>query len=137
MVQLIVAVESEADVLVTRAPLARGVQPTQADFSVERRHLGGPPGDRIGSLAQLQGLRLRRSVAAGAMLTADALEAQPVVRRGETVTLVAESAGFEVRESGRALADAAPGDLVRIQNVNSLKIVEGRADEAGVVRIHR
>jgi flagella basal body P-ring formation protein FlgA len=137
MVQLIVTVGSEADVLVTRSPLARGAQPAQADFSIERRRLAGPPGDRIGSLAQLHGLRLRRSIAAGTVLTSDALEPQPVVRRGETVTLVAESAGFEVRESGRALSDAAPGDVVRIQNVNSLKIVEGRADEAGIVRIHR
>ena len=50
---------------------------------------------------------------------------------------VADLGGVEVRMPGRALADAQPGQPVRVQNVNSLKIVEGRADDEGMVRVDR
>lgn len=51
------------------------------------------------------------------------------------MTLVAMHGGLEIRATGRALADAALGAPIRVQNVNSLKIVEGRADSSGRVRV--
>jgi flagellar basal body P-ring formation protein FlgA len=40
-----------------------------------------------------------------------------------------------VRAPGLALADASVNQRVRVQNLNSLKIVEGVADTEGVVRV--
>jgi flagella basal body P-ring formation protein FlgA len=51
------------------------------------------------------------------------------------VTLVAHAAGFEVRAPGKAMADASANQRVRVQNLNSLKIVEGLADNDGTVRV--
>ena len=91
----------------------------------------------ISNLTEIRAQHLIRPLDAGQPLTRDALAADPVVRRGEAVTLVSDVVGVEVRMPGRALADAQPGQLVRVQNVNSLKIVEGRADDEGVVRVDR
>ena len=42
---------------------------------------------------------------------------------------------FEVRAPGRALADDSASQRIRVQNLNSLKIVEGTAENDGVVRV--
>jgi flagella basal body P-ring formation protein FlgA len=51
------------------------------------------------------------------------------------VTLAAATAGIEVRAPGRAMSDAAANQRVRVQNLNSLKIVEGVAETQDVVRV--
>jgi flagella basal body P-ring formation protein FlgA len=43
--------------------------------------------------------------------------------------------GIEVRAPGLALADAPAQGRVRVQNLNSLKVIEGVADTEGVVRV--
>lgn len=130
-----VSVETETTVLVAARALLRGSTPGPTDVNQVRRTLPGPANSYIRNLEMIEGLHLARPVAAGTPLSRDMLAADPVVRRGESVTLVAREGGFEIRATGRALDDAAPGQPVRVQNVNSLKVVEGRADDAGMVRV--
>ena len=47
------------------------------------------------------------------------------------MTLAANAGGIEVRAPGRALADAGALQRVRVQNLNSLKVVEGIAESDG------
>ena len=89
----------------------------------------------MASVDQLQGRLTRRALAEGSPLAADALSAALLIHRGQTVTLVAQTAGFEVRAPGKAMADAAAGQRVRVQNLRSLKVIEGLADSQGVVRV--
>ena len=62
-------------------------------------------------------------------------QAALLIHRGQNVTLAAKASGIEVRAPGLALADASAHQRVRVQNLNSLKIVEGVADTDGVVRV--
>jgi flagella basal body P-ring formation protein FlgA len=67
----------------------------------------------------------------------DSVEAAPVVKRGEIVTVIAGAPGFEVRSTGTALADAREGDAVRVRHATSLRVIQARADTQGVVRADR
>lgn len=49
--------------------------------------------------------------------------------------LTAALAGIEVRAPGKALADATADQRVRVQNLHSLKVIEGIAESPGVVRV--
>ena len=80
-------------------------------------------------------MTLRRPLAAGTPLTRQALAPPLVVRRGQQVVLLAETAGLQVRSSGTALADAARGERVRVKNSRSRRIVEGVAVDAATVRV--
>jgi flagella basal body P-ring formation protein FlgA len=71
----------------------------------------------------------------GTAVTADALAAALLIHRGQTVTLAANAGGIEVRAPGRALADASARQRVRVQNLDSLKVIEGIAETEGVVRV--
>jgi flagella basal body P-ring formation protein FlgA len=132
-----VALETEVDVLITTRSLARGVAPGAADVQMTRRTLPGISTVYISNLNEIRAHHLIRPLGAGQPLTRDSLAPDPVVKRGEAVTLVADMDGVAVRVPGRALADAMAGGLVRVQNANSLKIIEGRADDMGVVRVDR
>jgi len=132
-----VSLETEAEVLIAARPLARGLTPGPTDVQATRRTLPGISSLYISNLTEIRTQHLVRPVEAGQPLTRDALAADPVVRRGEDVTLVANLSGLEVRVPGRALGDARPGERVRVQNVSSLKVIEGRADDTGRVRVDR
>lgn len=130
-----VNVETEAEVLVAARVLARGSAVSPSDVRLERRRFPGVTENYVNSPAELSRYRLRRPVTSGALLSRDALELAPVVQRGSLVTLRAEAGGFKVDAAGRALADAAPGQRVRVQNATSLKVVEGVVDDSGIVRL--
>jgi flagellar basal body P-ring formation protein FlgA len=123
------------DVLVLRRAVGRGQVVGAADVDVQKRELPGLASPFVASVADLSGRLTRRPVPAGAALPADAMTAALLIHRGQSVTLAAVSNGIEVRAPGLALADAAAHGRVRVQNLNSLKIVEGVADTDGVVRV--
>ena len=106
-----------------------------ADVVVQNRLLPGLASPFVGTIAELAGRLTRRPIPAGTAVTADALAAALLIHRGQSVTLTASTAGIEVRAPGLAMADAAANQRVRVQNLYSLKIVEGVADTAGVVRV--
>lgn len=123
------------DVLVLKRAVGRGQAIEAADVDVQKRELPGLASPFVASVADLSDRMTRRPVPAGTALPADALTAALLIHRGQSVTLAAVSNGIEVRAPGLALADAPAHGRVRVQNLDSLKIVEGVADTDSVVRI--
>ena len=62
---------------------------------------------------------------------AAAVKPEPVIRRGDPVTLVAESPGFSVSQDGIAMSDAAPGKRLAVKIEGSKSAVQAIALEAG------
>ena len=91
--------------------------------------------DYVNTLSQIRGQNLRRARVAGDLLMRADFRPDPVVKRGDRVTIVASAAGIEVRAEALAIADAASDGRVQVRNETSLKIVEGRVDNTGVVRL--
>lgn len=130
-----VAVEVEAPVLVLRRALARRARVEALDVELQTRRLPGISSNFVNDMNSLLGRRLRRALAAGTPLTTDALDRDVLVQRGQSVTLIAANGGIEIRAQGRALTEGSERDRVRVQNVNSLKVVEGVVENAGTVRV--
>ena len=129
-----VQAETEGPVVVARRPLVPGTVLTEDDLSIVRRRIPGLPGCCATEAGPLLGQRVRRPVSADAPVPLQSLEAAPVIRRGDPVTVIATSPGFEVRSAAVALGDARVGDVVRVRHEGSLKVVQARADSRGVVR---
>jgi len=123
------------DVLVLKRALGRGQVVDSADVTLQKRELPGLASPFVASVDELKDRLTRRPVPAGTALAADALTDALLIHRGQSVVLAAVSNGIEVRAPGLALADASAHGRVRVQNLNSLKIVEGVADTDSVVRI--
>jgi flagellar basal body P-ring formation protein FlgA len=130
-----VSVEVEIPVLVLRRPLARRARVALVDVEPEMRRMPGSAANFVEDVASLQGHRLKRSLPAGTALTVEMLIPDVLVRRGQQVTLIAARGPVEIRAQGHALTEGGVEDRVRVQNVTSLKVVEGVVESDSVVRV--
>ena len=130
-----VTVESQLSVLVLRQPAARGAALTAADVEAQVRRVPGFATLYLTDVESLVGRHLKSAAAPGTALTAELLVNDILIKRGQRVTLVAATGGFEVRAQGEAIADSSPSGRVRIQNLSSLKVVEGLAESSSLVRV--
>lgn len=84
--------------------------------------------------ADVVGRVLLTSVAANQPLRAESLRLPIAVQAGQTVKLVAEGGGFQVTSDGRAMNQAAVGQVAQVRTANG-NVVSGIAQSVGVVAI--
>lgn len=132
-----VQVQRVQPVLVLSAAVAPGQPVPASALVVETRdaaRLGAAP---LTDPAQAIGQTLRFGGRPGQVLRQSDLVARAMVKRGEPVALVAGGGGFEVRMAGRALADAGSGEVVRVENLSSRRVLSGVVAAPGEVRVGR
>ncbi len=120
-----VEVAVSATVLVASRPLPRGHVLTAADVREERRDVSRLRRGYLSDLSQLAGQRLKAPLLAGKVLTPGLLEFDRVIRRGQSVTVIANSGGIAVSMAGTALTDGGLNQRIRVENANSGRIIEG------------
>jgi len=130
-----VNIETQTSVLVLKHAAARGARLTADDIEVQTRTVTGAGDDYLTEAAELAGRTLKRPLGAGAAVTADAMAADSLIKRGQQVTLLAAAGGMEVRARGVAMNDAPVAGRVKAQNLSSGRIVEGFVESADVIRI--
>ena len=130
-----VTVESQISVLVLKHPVPRDARLTADDVTIEPRKVTGQMTAYLTAVSDLQGRSAQRPLPMGTPLTMDMLKADLVIQHGQQVTLVAAAGGVEVRATGRALADGANGARIKVQNLSSMKVVEGVVDGPDQVRV--
>jgi flagellar basal body P-ring formation protein FlgA len=132
-----VTVESRIDVLVLTHPVNREARLTAADVTIEKRNTAGPGNAYLTSAADLNGRAIRRPLPAGTTLSIDMFIPDLIVKRGQEVTLLSSGGAVEVRASGRAMGDGAAGARIQVQNLSSLRVIEGVVESADLVRVAR
>ena len=122
-------------VLVAANPLSKGHLVTAADLRREPRDVTRMTSGYIDEPAQVIGQRIRMPVMVGRPLTPRMLEADSIIRRGQTVTLVVASGSLDIKMGGKALSDGALGQRIQVENTNSGRIVEGIVRSAEHVEV--
>ncbi len=118
-------------VLVTVRPLHRGDVITASDVRIDERDVATLHSAYLTDLEQLASKVLRRSVAEGTLVTIDLLNAERIIRRGQSVTLIVQRSGLKIRMAGTALMDGTVNQRIRVENSSSKRVVEG------IVRSHQ
>lgn len=124
-------------VLVATRLIRRGEELGPTVLEVQEREVTGLADGCFSAIEQVAGMRLRRALGGGQVLTRLHAEARPVVNRGEEVELVARGKGIEVSTEGIALEDGVVGARVRVRNAASGKVLYGQVTGAGTVRVAR
>lgn len=122
------------DYLVVSRPLQAGQLVTASDLARRHGDLASEGDGAMLDAARAIGLPARIAIAAGQPLRSDMLRIPPVVKRGEQVRVLTQGPGFSVANEGRALNDAAEGQIVRIR-LGSGKVLVGTARHDGVVEV--
>lgn len=128
-----VEVTDRKDVMVLTQPLLPGEAITAAMVRAEPRDAAALSGGYFTSEAAIVGQVAARALGAGAVLEHDDVHAAAVIHRGQVVTLEYRSSAVQVQAPGLALGDAAPGEIVKVENDGSHRIVSGTAAAGGVV----
>lgn len=129
-------VRREAEVVVLTSPVRAGQAIGAAQLAVQRRDLAAGAGAGMADPTQVAGRIARRSLPAGAVVSAgDLADGAGALRRGDPVVLVSKAGGIEVRMGGRALGSAVSGGIVAVENLASRRIVRGRLVGEGVVEV--
>jgi flagella basal body P-ring formation protein FlgA len=116
-------------------PIAQGATIAEADLAtIEIDLLAARPGLALAAEGIVD-RRARRALAPGKPILARDLETVPAVRAREIVTVTATSGPVTVRTKGRALDKGAVGDTVRVQNMESRKVITGVIVEPGQVAV--
>ena len=134
-VNLPAEVQVYGDVLVTTRALARGATLSGEDFARRRQDLTTAAPGALTDPALALGQKLRYPLGPGAVLNAGMLDVTPVIRRGQTVTIVSGAGGIEVRAQGEALADGNHGQTVRVRNHQTRRVMSGTVEAPGLVRV--
>jgi flagella basal body P-ring formation protein FlgA len=130
-----VTVTSKINVLVLAHAVNREDRLTAGDVTVETRNTAGPGNAYLMSPKELSGRTVRRPLSAGTALSVDMFTQDLVVHRGQSVTLVSAGSVVEVRAGGRAMVDGAAGARIQVQNLTSMRVVEGVVETADLVRV--
>ena len=132
-----VRVRRSQTVLVLSRGIAPGETITADAFIPETRDASRIVGAAVADPAQAVGRVARRTLSAGAVLSASDLVAQRLIRRGDNVALVSRRGGVEVRVVGKALGDAGESERVTVENLSSRRVVQGVVGPGGDVWISR
>ena len=132
-----VSLTSQAQVLLPVVHAAtiidRGQPLTAADLRLEPINIGKAQRGYFNRLDDVTGKTAKRRIRAGQLLTPTLLSLPLAVRRGQPVKIVASHDGIEASTSGEALTDGQPGEVIRVRNVRSGKVIEAKVIEEGVV----
>jgi len=122
-------------VLITRQPLARGATVIDSDLELVERNLATLPHGYYSDSTPVAGMLAKRTIAAAAVITPQMLQAPKLIKRGERVTLVAETGPLKVRMTGHAMSDGVSGQLIGVRADGSKRVVDGIVVSRGVVKV--
>jgi flagella basal body P-ring formation protein FlgA len=109
--------------LVLTRSVKRGETLRESDFVVRSLRVGRA-GVYASRLSEAVGRSLRRNLSQGEAIALDLLADVPIIKRGKTVTIVAQDSGLTVRARGEALEDGALGDVINVRNLSAKTVVK-------------
>lgn len=123
-------------VIQTAEPLTKGHILKKDDLIAVEEDLGRLKYGYFVDAKNLIGKQLKRRLPQHRVIKANYVKSPTLVKRGELVSIIAESKGYSVKMTGTAMMNGAKGDRIRVKNVSSKRIIEGTIKESGIVSIN-
>jgi flagella basal body P-ring formation protein FlgA len=130
--EFVVSAEVTAEVLVAAVALPAGRAIAADDLALERRDVVTTP-DALSDPAAAVGQSSRRALRPGQIVQKQMLASPLLVRRGDTVRIVARSGPVEVTSAGEALEAGRGNDAIRVRNAATGKVIRARITGSGAV----
>jgi flagella basal body P-ring formation protein FlgA len=123
-----------AEYVAAAAPLAQGQPIDASQLAMVKGDLAALPNGIVTDMAQAIGRTPTISLPAGTPLRLDNLKSKPVVMANQTVRVISNGAGFSVSAEGRALTNAAEGQVVQVRTPSGA-MLSGTAKAGGIVEV--
>jgi flagella basal body P-ring formation protein FlgA len=129
--------EARGSVVVAKQSLPRGAVLGPNDLAVVERNSRDVPDDALTAPEQAIGMETKVALAAEAPLPRTALAPPVVVKKGDLVTMIVETAAMKLTVLGEALEPGAVGAAIKVINRSSKQAVAGKVIDNGVVLVQR
>ena len=130
-----VTISAFGNVLVASRQIQKGSILSRADLKMKKYDLASLPHGYIENISSSIGMKLKRRVMAGTVLTPSMVKKPRIVSRGQKITILAQSGRMQVRMEGKALAHGAAGERIQVMNLKSRRKLEGIITQKGEVKI--
>ena len=126
-------VRVQKEVVVAKAPLARGKLLSATDLTTRMTDLSDLRQQYYEDASHISGMQLKRPLQAGSVLYGSMVKVPIAVRRGDKVVIVASRGSVNISVPGESLENGMPGEQIRVRNQQSQKVVHAWVKRAGVV----
>jgi flagella basal body P-ring formation protein FlgA len=124
-----------APVVATSKPVPRNKPISPDDIEIQKINLAQLPKNVVVDPQTVIGQHARRNLDAGTPLRTDLVTMPHVVKRGDIVMIIAESAGLRVTTVGKVKMRGRRGDRIRVENLDSQKVIFAQVVDARTVKI--
>jgi flagella basal body P-ring formation protein FlgA len=128
-----IALKIYREVVIAKQPLQRGSQIDLAQVQLKEMDVAMLHSQYFTSTSALQGKQVKRPVREGTVISADFIEEPIAVRRGDSITIVANSGGLTVKMQGTALGDGRLGEQISVRNQSSERVIKATVRGQGEV----
>lgn len=130
-----IEVEALADTVVTLRQIDHGTSITSTDLVLQRREITQNSHLAARTLDAVIGKKARITLRANQPVRADQVEKVPLIKSGQMVTIIAENGVMKISVTGKAHSSGAEGDIIRVQNMTSLKEIPARVIDGTTVQV--
>jgi flagella basal body P-ring formation protein FlgA len=134
-----VKIEAETDMKVSivyaARPIERGQTISENDIYLEEKDVSAVPQRVVFNPKEVIGKKAKRNIPASMMLRSNLVEYPSAVKKGDLVTILAQSGGLWISTKGEAVEDGIVGETIKVKNLRSKKIVGGTIVERGIVKV--
>jgi len=128
-------VEALTDMVVTLRQIEYGGIITAADLSMQKREITQNSHLAARKIDAVIGKKARTTLRANQPVRADQVEKMPLIKSGQMVTIIAENSVMKISVNGMAHSSGAEGDIIRVQNLTSLKEIPAKVIDAATVQV--
>lgn len=107
----------------------------QEDVELDRQPLKRLHKNIITDAGELAGKSAKRSISAGRPIRTDEITRLSIITKGTHITLLYKTPHIEIKTVGEAMDNGAKGDMIRIRNLTSKQVIEGRVESGEMARV--
>jgi flagella basal body P-ring formation protein FlgA len=122
-------------VVCARRNFKKGDTIQKDDFYVARKNISHLSSKTVTDIGKVVGLMVRHTIKKDSCIKEWMLEKPLIVKRGDMITILAESENLKVTAPGRVLVKGHMGELIRVQNAMSKKIIYARVINNSTVNV--
>lgn len=124
-----------ADVVTVIRPLGKHAIVARADLSIERRNLEDLSSDTVSRIEDALGNRTTQMIYPQTVLQSSMIALPPVVRKGDIVKIIANTGSMTITATGMVKQQGCKGEMVRVVNTDSNRIITARVTGPGAVEV--
>ena len=134
-IHLPVRIDIYDDIALNKTPLLKGQTIDASSIHYRKKKITNLHQGYFGRLDSIERLQARRNLASNSILNSANVAPKLLVTSGQRVTILLKIKGLEIKSTGLALQSASLGQLVKVKNTQSNKIIEGTVSSEGQVTI--